>query len=77
MPHFNSTMTRKDIVIIGAGSFGLVTAACLRLAGHSVTVVAPARSMSWSRRSRSSAATMMGGDDDMMNLGSEKCAEAG
>lgn len=41
MPHFNSTMTRKDIVIIGAGSFGLATAACLRLAGHSVTVVAP------------------------------------
>ena len=41
MPHFNSTMTRKDIVIIGAGSFGLATAAYLRLAGHSVTVVAP------------------------------------
>lgn len=42
MPLFNSTMTPKDIVIIGAGSFGLATATSLRLAGHRVTVVAPA-----------------------------------
>ncbi|WP_312137818.1 FAD-dependent oxidoreductase [Brevundimonas sp.] len=35
-------MTSPDIVIIGAGAFGLATAAELKLAGHSVTVVAPA-----------------------------------
>ncbi|MEG1452181.1 NAD(P)/FAD-dependent oxidoreductase [Brevundimonas sp.] len=34
-------MTSSDIVIIGAGVFGLATAAELRLAGHQVTVVAP------------------------------------
>ncbi|GAA0395488.1 FAD-dependent oxidoreductase [Brevundimonas terrae] len=34
-------MTSPDIVIIGAGAFGLATAAELKLAGHAVTVVAP------------------------------------
>ncbi len=41
MPFFNSPMTSPDIIIIGAGAFGLATAAELRLAGHKVTVVAP------------------------------------
>ncbi len=41
MPLFNSTHSPRDVLIIGAGSFGLATAACLRLAGHRVTVVAP------------------------------------
>ena len=34
-------MTTPDIVILGAGAFGLATAAELRLAGYAVTVVAP------------------------------------
>lgn len=41
MPLFNSTARPRQVLIIGAGSFGLATAACLRLAGHRVTVVAP------------------------------------
>jgi len=34
-------MTSRNIIILGAGAFGLATAAELRFAGHSVTVVAP------------------------------------
>ena len=41
MPLFNSASNPRQVLIIGAGSFGLATAACLRLAGHRVTVVAP------------------------------------
>lgn len=41
MPLFNSPMTSPDIIIIGAGAFGMATAAELTLAGHRVTVVAP------------------------------------
>lgn len=41
MPLFNSAARPRQVLIIGAGSFGLATAACLRLAGHKVTVVAP------------------------------------
>lgn len=41
MPLFNSAVSPRQVLIIGAGSFGLATAACLRLAGHRVTVVAP------------------------------------
>lgn len=40
MSLFNLTMTPKDIVIIGAGSFGLACAASAHLAGHNVRVVA-------------------------------------
>jgi glycine oxidase len=41
VPLFNSAPNPRQVLIIGAGSFGLATAACLRLAGHKVTVVAP------------------------------------
>ena len=41
MPLFNLAVSPRKVLIIGAGSFGLATAACLRLAGHKVTVVAP------------------------------------
>ncbi|WP_312821083.1 FAD-dependent oxidoreductase [Brevundimonas sp.] len=41
MPLINSPMTRFDFIILGAGAFGLATAAELRLSGHRVAVVAP------------------------------------
>ena len=41
MPLINSPMTRFDFIILGAGAFGLATAAELRLNGHSVAVIAP------------------------------------
>ena len=41
MPLINFPMNTFDFIILGAGAFGLATAAELRLSGHRVAVVAP------------------------------------
>jgi len=41
VPLINSPSASSDVVVLGAGAFGLATAAELRLAGYKVTVVAP------------------------------------